>query len=186
MSFVNDGNNLADKIEDKIGEHIPPIHLGDYWEVEGYNVSNLVMWFSNLTRYGTNFKKLDNATLLNQDDYIQAVSMYAAMAGIVAIALSVFLVIFCCCNCMFRSAAPRTPKYKGQRGSRGSFFCGAVVLLVAILGAATFVVGIIGETRLNTGAENVCTTVNNVERTAKQILNDTRNAMKGISMYFDI
>lgn len=173
LESLNEHANKLDGIED----HLPPINLGDYWEIDNYNVSNLVYYFFNLTRYGTNFKKINNAgnLILNDEtQYRESMAVYGAMAAIVAISLSVFLILFCCFNCMFRSsAASRTPKYKGQKRNKSSFFCGAVILLIAIAGAATFIVGIIGEVRLHNGANQVCETVDNVSNKTKSIHDET-------------
>lgn len=175
----------ASKLEG-IENHLPPIDLGGFWEIDNYNVSNLVIWFSNLTRYGTNFKKINNAGSLILDDesqYREAMTAYGVMAGILAISLSVFLIVFCCCNCMFRSSATsRTPKYKGQKRSRSSCFCGIVIFLIAIAGAATFTVGIVGEIRLHNGANKVCETVNNVSNKTKSIHDETKKINKELEI----
>lgn len=168
-------NEHASKIEG-IENHLPAMDLGEYWQIDNYNVSNLVMRFFKLARYGTNFKKINNASdlILDETQYRESMAVYGAMAAIVAISLSVFLILFCCCNCMFRSsAASRTPKYKGQKRSKSSFFCGVVIFLIAIAGAATFAVGIIGEVRLHNGANQVCETVDNVSNKTKSIHDET-------------
>lgn len=157
-------------------EHIvlPDVDLG-FHQRYGVNISDIANRFFDLTRYGTNFKPV-NVTLFDWEPYAQSMAIYAAMAGIVAAGLSIFLIVFCCCNCMFRSAAPRTYKSKNQRNSgRGSaFFCGIFVFVVAILGAATFVVGFIGEVRLHNGANDACTTIDMLDDKARLIHNDTR------------
>ena len=160
-----------DKHANDIEQHLPNVNLG-FVTIDGYNVSNLAIWFSNLTRYGTDLKPLNHVTILDDKEYSRAMAMYAAIAGVIAIALSVLLIVFCCCNCMFRSAAPRTPKYKKQTGG-GTFFCGILVFVLAIAGAATFTVGFIGEVRLHKGAEEVCTTVNSVNDKAIKIRAET-------------
>ena len=114
----------------KIGEHLPDIPI-DSIRVDNYYISSLVNYFANLTRYGTNLKPVSHVSILDGQDYIEVLAMYAAMAGVVASGLTIFLLIFCCCNCMFRSAAPRTPKKKNNK-SRSSCICGMVIMKISV------------------------------------------------------
>ena len=146
----------------------------DNRDLEGVNVSELLVWFSELNRYGTDFKKI-NVTLFDLEPYAQSVAIYVAIAGIVAIGLTIILIVFCCCNCLFRNAAPRKFKSKkGHKNKDNSCFCISFLIVFAISGALTFIVGFIGEARIHKGGDSFCDTVDELDDKAKFILNETR------------
>lgn len=164
----NEWNNHVDHVE----KQLPEISI-DSHKIGSYNISNLVLWFSNLTRYGTNLEPIYNVTLFKEREYAEILGIYAAMATIVALTLTLILLIFCCCNCFFRSAR-RTPKYKTPNDRhRRRYCCGTIVLLLAIIGALTFAIGFVGEVRLHNGADDVCQTIDLVQEKTSKIHDDT-------------
>src|SRR5690606_8912611 len=116
-------------------------------DVYGYKVSKLVYRFSNLTRYGTNFKPV-HVTPLEPKEYGSALAMYGVMAGIAAAVLTLSLLLFCCFNCIFG------PKKGIKRPKRP--VCSILIVFFSILGAATFSVGFIGQNKLDKSADAVC------------------------------
>lgn len=160
MEFAND---KVDEINNKINF--------DTCQGPGYNFSCLVKNFANLTRYGYNFKPIEVSILEDKKEYAQAVAMFAILGGIVALGLVVLLFFFCCCNCMFRS---RATKQKTRPAGRTTIVVlNVLVIVFAIICAASFAIGFIGQRRLHHGVDDMHITVIKVHDTVANISQQT-------------
>lgn len=125
---------------------------------DDYRTSKLVHWFLvRVPRLGTNFQTLSNLTLEN-GEYGQSMAMYGVLAAIAFLIGSLLLLFCCCCNLMtFRA----WPKYGEKRTGRRCCLAPAklTVLLLAILGAASFALGFVGELKVHTVSTGACSTL---------------------------
>lgn len=143
--------------------------------IDGYNISSLVDYFGNITRYATNFRPLANATLFEGKEYAQSMSMYAVMAAIGALVCTIVLILYCCLNVMVRTA----PRYgKKMPVSRPCNCCALLLLILALLGAGTFVIGFVAESKFHKGADKICQTVDFVYNRVDKIKINSGNLLQ--------
>lgn len=125
---------------------------------DDYRTSQLVHWFLvSVPRLGTNFQRVTNLTLENAE-YGQSMAMYGVLAAIGFATGTLFLLACCCCNLMTFRAWPRYGE-KQPGGRRCLLPAKFTVLLLALLGAASFALGFVGELKVHSVSTGACSTV---------------------------
>ena len=127
--------------------------------LDGYNISSLVEYFGNITRYGANFHPVVNVSLLfNRDQYVQSMSMYGVMAVIGLVIATILLLLFFSFNMMLRSALKFSLNSKKSIGWF-NYSCSLLLVLFAIVGAISFCIGFVSEIHFHKAGDNICQTL---------------------------
>lgn len=128
-----------------------------------YNITELVLKFFNIKRYGIDFQPI-NVTIADDnyaEEYIQSMTAYVILAFIVFLSLQILMIIICVGIC--------AAKRKSASSIGHNKFCLIMLIIFNLITVLTFGFGITGLTMDYSASKNICTNLNASISTAKQV-----------------
>lgn len=142
-----------------------------------YNVSELVLKFFNIKRYGIDFQPV-NITVLDdnfEDEYFYALIIYIIFALIVFVLLKILMIVACCTFCTFRRKSTSNVQNK---------FCLTLLIIVSLISALTFGIGLNGLGIGYSSFDNICNNLNTSIFIAKEVRNNSRKNLNYLCFKF--